>query len=62
VLLVQRHAVWVVFGTDPSVHVYDDGVVGSRSAQSAVSRLAVPPLQLVVLPHAVLLALAPVVT
>jgi hypothetical protein len=60
-LLVQTHAVLLVLGV-PTPHVYEVGVDGSRSAQSAVSRLVVPPLQAVVLPHAVLLALAPVVT
>jgi hypothetical protein len=61
-LFVQRQAVLPVFGVDPSEQVYEEGVVGSRGAQSAVSRPGEPPLQFVVLPHPVLLALAPEVT
>jgi hypothetical protein len=51
----------VVLGV-PVLHEYDVGVEGSRIAQSAVSRLDEPPLQLVVFPHCVALALAPEVT
>jgi hypothetical protein len=53
--------VWLVFDI-PVLHEYDVGVDGSRIAQLAVSRFAVPPLQFVVPPQAVLLALVPVVT
>jgi hypothetical protein len=53
--------VWVVFGV-PTAHAYDVGVCGSRIAQLALSRLVLPPLQLVVLRQLPLLALLPVVT
>jgi hypothetical protein len=60
-LLVQRHAVCAVLGVAPSV-LENDVPAGSRTAQLALSRLVVPPLQLVVLPHAELFAFVPDVT
>jgi hypothetical protein len=59
-LFVQRHAVWLVL-TAPMEQVYVVAV-GSRTAQFALSRFVVPPLQLVALPQPALFALAPVVT